>query len=382
MRMMLAWLASAAALVCQPTVAATTYQVTYLPEALTPMGINNAQTVLGSIESQGRTVFTWTAEQGLKAVPGLDIGAAGINDLGVVVGSAPGYLGDSYVSYPRVVTPDGVVRTLPNYTATEPNSLNGAVAINNQGQVAGYLYHDVWTGSQAVRWEADGRITRLGGLGYYSYAYDINSQGQVVGYALSQQEGALAFVSDGTSGMTNLGGLPSVYNNPTNWTLAYGINDAGRVVGESGFQGEYATVTTAFIWDEQGGMRALVAQDSPYFGASSASDLNNAGTVVGNVRLGFGQYGGFVWTEEDGLVRLDNLTTDGVAITAAVSINDQGQILAYAAPTATSNWFGRPVILTPVPEPANLATFALGLVALAWLAGHRQRPTSQRESNC
>ena len=70
-------------------------------------------------------------------------------------------------------------------------------------------------------------MTDLGTLGGdYSIAYGINDMGQVVGESTTDNGQTHAFITgpDGV-GMTDLGTLGGDYS------LAFGINDAGQVVG-------------------------------------------------------------------------------------------------------------------------------------------------------
>ncbi len=63
-------------------------------------------------------------------------------------------------------------------------------------------------------------------------AYGLNNAGQVVGYgAVNGGSSYHAFLYTPGVGMQDLGTLPDPYNNRS---FAYGINDAGQVVGYSG----------------------------------------------------------------------------------------------------------------------------------------------------
>ena len=69
--------------------------------------------------------------------------------------------------------------------------------------------------------------------GSYSVAYGINAAGQVVGYANTASGLNHAFLYDGI--MHDLGTLPGRFN-----SIAYGINAAGQVVGLSDTPSSFA----------------------------------------------------------------------------------------------------------------------------------------------
>ena len=103
-------------------------------------------------------------------------------------------------------------------------------------------------------------VTALGTLdGDYSGAYGINDAGQVVGSSYSNTEGSHAFITgpDG-AGITNLGTLGGVGSE------ARGINDVGQVIGDSGTaSGQYH----AFITGPDGlGMTDLGTLGGDYSG--------------------------------------------------------------------------------------------------------------------
>jgi probable HAF family extracellular repeat protein len=101
----------------------------------------------------------------------------------------------------------------------------------------------------------------------HSYANDINSSGQVVGYSFTLPgERPFLWTSDG--GMIELGVLTGE---------ASAINDQGQVVGRSG--------PHAFLWTSAGGMQDLndlVDASGAGWTLRRATAINNYGQIVGN----------------------------------------------------------------------------------------------------
>lgn len=166
--------------------------------------------------------------------------------------------------------------------------------------------------------------TDLGTLGgARSYAYDINTAGQVVGVSLlSDQVTGHAFVWTASDGMRDLGTLGG------SGSEAFGINDLGQVVGTSQTASGAAH---AFVWTASDGMRDLGTLGSA---PSIARDINNQGQVVGSSRVtSNGESRAFLWTANDGM---RDLGTSG-GWTAAFAINDQGTVIGcsgYRCPDA------------------------------------------------
>ena len=106
----------------------------------------------------------------------------------------------------------------------------------------------------------------------FSIAYDINEDGQVVGYSRAATGARGVLWDSGT--MTDLGDLPG----GTDSSVAYGINEAGQVVG----YGQVVAGTSAFLWEAGTGMRALDDLIDPASGWSifDARAINDAGQIA------------------------------------------------------------------------------------------------------
>jgi len=252
------------------------------------------------------------------------------------------------------------------YTITDLGTLggngSGAEAINDAGQVVGWSYFGASYHRRAFLWEA-GVLTDLGTFGGDdSGAYGINEAGQVVGYAHGEDGRSRAFLwSDGH--MSDLGtqGWPSLWATAINdhghvvgnasmgpatcawawqageftelppltpgaWATAYGINDAGQIVGSSQ-TGEVTQdgfpIWHAVLWQD------VAIVDLGTFGGTDgvAYGINNRGQVVGQAWTQTGAQRAFLW--EDGqMTELPMLP--GWKASEAVAINELGQIVGHA----------------------------------------------------
>jgi probable HAF family extracellular repeat protein/predicted outer membrane repeat protein len=139
-------------------------------------------------------------------------------------------------------------------------------------------------------------------------AYGINDAGQVVGCRWSIG-GERAFLWDRTTGMMNLGTLGG------SWSVARAINDAGQVIGWSRTAGGE---NHAFLWDKTGGMIDLGTL--PGRSHSGPGGINNASQVVGASGTAF------LW--QDG--KMIDLGVLGDSPSAALGINNRGQVVGYS----------------------------------------------------
>ena len=266
------------------------------------LGINAAGQIVGTssdTESQSRP-FLWDdgVMTNLGTLGGSRGTAHGISNTGLIVGESE----DATHTMHAFVWESGTMTDL---------GPGVAFAVNDQGQAVGCGYPtSPAPPCHAVLWHA-GRMTDLGTLGGHSgSAYGINNAGQVVGSSLAPDGFMHAFLwQDGT--MTDLGGLPGYQ-----FSVAWDINDAGQAVGSSyGDDG----MTHAVLW-ENGGVRDLGTLGGR---ATTAFGINDAGQVVGISFSADGRMYPFLW--QGGAMTA--LPTPGDTGGAASDINEAGQVV-------------------------------------------------------
>jgi probable HAF family extracellular repeat protein len=327
----------------------------------------------------------------MTLIPRLDY-ANGINDLGQIAGDGFNASGDiqAAVWTPGATPPLRFLGTPPDFSGDINNAgqvtgqhqfapgesraaifSNGRVqdlgapgpsagyAINASGQVAGFL--SIGPGHDHAFLYANGQLRDLGALsGGHSDAYGINDAGQVVGASLVAGVGGApntwrAFeYSEGTMKELGIGG---------DFSIAWDINNAGLVVGEWSFSGEHGS--HAFVYKD--GM----AQDLGNLGGDGtyALSINDRGDIVGYGTTDLGILHGFIYVDGK-MVDLNSLLVapDGWQITRTSAINEGRQIASLACRIDTPSEC-MPALLSPVPEPAAPVLWSGGLVLLAsrWL---------------
>lgn len=198
------------------------------------------------------------------SVTNIPVGGLAINDSGQIVGSGGIYQNNA-------VTP---IPSLAHSPTTGVTFSADARAINNQGQVAGSSAVDPAaqpnSHTHAILY-ANGQLTDLGTLsgGDYSRAEGLNNQGQVVGTAsIGSTEGGGSFVLHAF--LWQNGKISDLGVGNGTGSEAHAINDKGQAVG-------------TFIRADSSAHAALwqngTLQDLGISG--EAYDINNAGQIVG-----------------------------------------------------------------------------------------------------
>ncbi len=188
----------------------------------TPEGENHAFLYSGGAMSDLGTLPGWTTSQ-----------ATGINAAGQVVG-----YGSSAGGETRAFIWSG--GTMVDLGTLPGGSESYALGINDSGQVVGYAGTSL--GTYHAFLYSGGVMVDLGTLGgNRSEALAINASGQVVGWSYAAIPPYIrAFVFSGGT-MFELGSLPDEYDTST---YAYGVNDAGQVVGRC----QTPSVPYAVLW--------------------------------------------------------------------------------------------------------------------------------------
>jgi probable HAF family extracellular repeat protein len=331
------------------------YQATFLPSGFAGQDINNAGQIVGNTRESEAWIWSDSGIVNLSLlVPGVQ--AFAINNRGDVAGNyGPG-------DTSAFIYSNGTFRDIGRVSG-----LNYATprAINDEGQVAGTAGN--FPGDTSRPFFYDGAT--MVGIGTFGGdqgdALALDDEGTVVGNA------ALAPPPDSPYGARQ----PFIYRNGTLSELrasqamiysANDINDTGAIIGSAAFP--ETGLGQPYVYTG-GVIRSLGGPGGDALG------INDAGDIVG-VWPSFDdlQYRAFVYRDGK-LAGLNDLVLlqPGWTITRADDINDAGQILATACFGSAFDCRSVRLDLIPaVPEPANLAMFAGGLLTLA-MARRRRR---------
>lgn len=319
------------------------------------VAINSAGQVIGSHSellpdnTVSSTPIIWSASSGITSLAfgGRVLGVHAVNSSGRV--AAVSWVPPNIGLHASVIDQNGYFLDLDS-DATDIRS--SAYAINDLGQTAGI------TEGVAMFWDANGDRTYLGyvsGYTAFSIAYGINKTGYVVGYSSKSGETthgqtSVPFIWSQDKGMVSLGSLGGLYNNE-----AADVNDVGQVVGTSTVDDGMSF--HAFLWTETTGMIDLGAG----LPRSYAYAINNRGQVVGAVGDYLLTTHAALWDTDGSVIDLGVLPGDDYSY--AYGINDAGQIVGYS--TSNTTGMSHAVLWEPIPEPSSIFVLVCGLSILA-----------------
>lgn len=263
--------------------------------------------------------------------------AYGINNAGTIVG----YTDDG------VTIAHGAIRngaTVTGYDVPGAVSIFSEIyAVNNAGRIAGAYYDGV--GLFGFTHDT-GAPVKLDPGGIDVFAFGINDAGSVVGRHAGADGVPHGWVWNGSS-------FSGVDRPGAARTIVHDIDNAGRMVG---FSGDAAGLAThAFIRDA-GGFTDI---DVPGALGTLAFGTNDLGWVVGE------------WFDANAthglLVRGDhfvNIDIPGADFTEVTGVNDDGTLVGIFGDLDHVHIHGFTATLAPVPEPSTWVLFALGLPLL------------------
>jgi probable HAF family extracellular repeat protein len=231
----------------------------------------------------------------------------------------------------------------PRNLGSLPGLNSFVYAINDAGDVVGESGLPSGGAYRATLWPAGGPPQELASLGEQSTAWAINSAGTIVGVSYSNGGGSVATLWQGGGGPPRHLGFPA----GATWCSARGINDGGDVVGSC--QGPVGVPAGAILWPADG--------SPPRYLETSGGDaiaINNAGDIVGSIRVGAEDHAAYWPADGSGMQDLGTLPGHSRAV--AKGINSSGRIVGFSE--SFSGMDIRAVVWEPVPEQPQSITFA------------------------
>lgn len=275
-------------------------------------GINEAGQVVGTLGVPGQTphtAFVWDSESGFRVlgpVGGRYTVGSGINDEGDVAGSAAGTYDN-----PGFAFSWSAKRGFHRLHPPPPYFGSAGAGINDAGQVAGTAV----LGTVPLRWEANGDVRELGSLGGTTgLAFGINDAGQVVGYSRNSRGSPRPFLWDPVGGMRDLG---TFRRGDRSNGIATAVNDRTHVVGDADTRG---FGSRGFLWKK--GRLIGIGPESNYPAA-----VNELDHVVGQFYADR-EFRAFRYRERTFKDLNSLIPGSGVFLTEARGINDAGWIVA------------------------------------------------------
>jgi probable HAF family extracellular repeat protein len=278
--------------------------------------INDNSEVVGFAQTTEGTThgFLWTAQEGMQ-------------DLGVPDGNYAG-------SYARAINNNGEISgTVDNSGAGKAfywsaatgfivlNHAANGQSINDFGRLTGTVFAGAIT--EACLWNPlTGKLRLLGFLPGESYSAgeDVNNKESVAGQAETDSGDFHPMFWSRATGMLDLGVPPTV-----DFGLANAINDHDEVVGDTWLSTTGGS-GMGFYWSQSTGRIELITLPKRTF--TSVSGINNRGMIAGQCAGDRAALRAVLWVNYSSKPR-DLGTLPGGAVSAALGLNDQGQVVGW-----------------------------------------------------
>lgn len=298
------------------------------------------------------TAFTWTQGGGMTALPHWDSYPYAFAQAVNSSGDAGGYVQDGFNGpYKPAIWHNGAVDVAPQLDGTSGGKI---FSMSDTGYSVGFENGD-FGGEVAFRYDGN-QIISLGSLSTgeaLADAYGVNDAGQVVGQAYTTSS-YKAWIWDEAHGGVEIAPLAG-----DDGAIAWAINNSGMVIGSSLLH--QGVTSRGFWWTEADGIHEI-----PGLNGSDDFQLrgvNDAGAAVG---IDFATGAAILW---NGSTTLDlngliGSQADDWDLGAAYGINDHGIIVGQGDYQGLT----RAYALVPVPEPGTLLALGLGG---AWLMRRR-----------
>jgi len=242
---------------------------------------------------------------------------------------------------------------VPHSTATY------AFGINSAGQIVGF-FRDAGKGHGFLR-AATGGFTTIDAPGAATTsATKINRAGQIVGTFMDAGRKFHGFLRSPTGAVSTID-IPGAIG-----TFALGINDAGQIVGaftkpDSDFTtpdgGVQPFLPHGFV---RGTAGAVTTFSVP--GAANTAAINGRGQIVGTLVDARGNFHGFL-RAPTGIFTTIDVPVPGALGTHAFDISNSGQIVGFFGEIAKGQGFLRSAagVFTVIDVPGAIQTHALGI---------------------